>query len=246
MALFNKKELNYEDALVKLEKEGRKGFNAIQSAWLGAGIGAAAGAAAAGTIAGAAGVTSIAGITTAASWIGVTAVAATPVGWVLGSAAGLGAVGALGAAWWNQRTINAENAKMKIENIHEKIKHNLQNCGSLDDDAKFKQAINVLRTASLQNIISEDQGKQLLAWLKEEKITPEYAMSLIDQQYKFVEENKNKADPMVEKLKTAISEAVQNKKISSEQGQMFFSMFEKKQMDCEQIMLTLENIKSVN
>lgn len=243
MALFNKKELNYEEALVKLEKEGRKGFNAISSALLGGAVGVGAGLAAAGTIAGAAGATSIAGLTTAASWIGVTAVAATPVGWVVGSAAGLGAVGALGAAWWNQRTINAENAKMKIENIHEKINKNLENSASTDDDEKFKQAVNVLRTAHLQNLISEEQGKQLLGWLKENKITPEYAMSLIGQQAKAVEESRNKVDPEVEKLKTAISSAVGNKKISNEQAQMFFGMYENKQMGCEQILQMLENIK---
>lgn len=188
MALFNKKELNYDDALVKLEKEGRKGFNSIHSALLGAAVGAGAGVAAAGTIAGVAGATSIAGLTTVASWFGVTAVAVTPAGWVVGSAVGLGVAGACLAAWWNQRTINAENAKMKIENIHEKINRNLGNSTANEDDEKFKQAINVLRTAHLQNLISEEQGKQLLGWLKENKITPEYAMSLIDQQCKAVEE----------------------------------------------------------
>lgn len=246
MALFSKKELNYEDALVKLEKEGRKGFNAISSALLGGALGVGAGLAAAGTIAGAAGATSIAGLTTAASWIGVTAVAATPVGWVVGSAAGLGAVGALGAAWWNQRTINAENAKMKIENIHEKIKNNIENIGSMEDDEKFKKAINVLRTAHLQNLISEEQGKQLLVWLKENKITPEYAMSLIEQQAKAVEESRKKVDPEVEKLKKAISAAVQDKKISNEQAQMFVGMYENKQMACEQIINMLEGIKNAN
>lgn len=246
MALFNKKELNYEDALVKLEKEGRKGFNAISSALLGGAVGVGAGLAAAGTIAGAAGATSIAGLTTAASWIGVTAVAATPVGWVVGSAAGLGAIGALGAAWWNQRTINAENAKMKIENIHEKINKNLSNSASMEDDEKFKQAINVLRTAHLQNLISEEQGKQLLGWLKENKITPEYAMSLIDQQCKAVEDSRNKETPEVEKLKTAISAAVQNKKISNEQARMFVGMYENKQMACEQIISMLKDVKENN
>lgn len=44
------------------------------------------GAAAAGTVATIAGATSIPFLTTAASWVGVTAVAATPVGWVVGGA----------------------------------------------------------------------------------------------------------------------------------------------------------------
>lgn len=55
-------------------------------------IGAGLGAAAAGSLATAAGVTSIFGVTTALSWVGVAAVAATPVGWIIGGAAVAGAV----------------------------------------------------------------------------------------------------------------------------------------------------------
>lgn len=54
-------------------------------------VGAGLGAAAAGTLAAAAGATSILGVTSAAGALGVTVVAATPVGWVLGSAAAAGA-----------------------------------------------------------------------------------------------------------------------------------------------------------
>ncbi|MDY0036263.1 MAG: hypothetical protein RBS05_10175 [Zoogloea oleivorans] len=50
------------------------------------------GAAAAGTVATIAGATSIPVLTSAASWIGVTAVAATPVGWIIGIAAAGGAL----------------------------------------------------------------------------------------------------------------------------------------------------------
>lgn len=58
-------------------------------------MGLGLGAAAAGTVATIAGATSIPFLTTAASWVGVTAVAATPVGWVLGAAiaGGLAAYG---------------------------------------------------------------------------------------------------------------------------------------------------------
>ena len=55
-------------------------------------VGAGLGAAAAGTVATVAGVTSIPILTSAASWLGVTAVAATPVGWLLGVAAAGGAL----------------------------------------------------------------------------------------------------------------------------------------------------------
>ena len=50
------------------------------------------GVAAAGTLASAAGATSIFGISTAASWLGITVVSATPIGWIIGSAAAAGAV----------------------------------------------------------------------------------------------------------------------------------------------------------
>lgn len=49
-------------------------------------VGIGLGAAAAGTVATIAGATAIPVVTTAASWLGVTAVAATPVGWVVGAA----------------------------------------------------------------------------------------------------------------------------------------------------------------
>jgi uncharacterized protein YjeT (DUF2065 family) len=55
-------------------------------------IGAGLGVAASSVIATTAGATSIFGITTVASWLGVTAVAATPVGWVIGCATAAGAL----------------------------------------------------------------------------------------------------------------------------------------------------------
>lgn len=55
-------------------------------------LGLGLGAAAAGTVATMAGATSIPVLTAAASWIGVTAVAATPVGWIIGAAAAGGAL----------------------------------------------------------------------------------------------------------------------------------------------------------
>lgn len=76
-------------------------------------IGAGLGAAAAGTLASVAGTTSIVGLTTAASWLGVSVVAATPVGWIIGSAAVAGA-----AAYGISRLIHngglAEGRKLEL------------------------------------------------------------------------------------------------------------------------------------
>lgn len=55
-------------------------------------VGVGLGAAAAGTVATIAGATAIPVVTTGASWLGVTAVAATPVGWVVGAALAGGAL----------------------------------------------------------------------------------------------------------------------------------------------------------
>ncbi|HEY9673148.1 MAG TPA: hypothetical protein V6D50_06910 [Chroococcales cyanobacterium] len=57
-----------------------------------AGVGAALGVAGAGTLATAAGATSIPVLTTVGSWVGVTLVGATPIGWVVGTAAAGAAV----------------------------------------------------------------------------------------------------------------------------------------------------------
>ena len=54
-------------------------------------VGAGLGVAAAGTLATIAGASSIVGLTTAASWVGLTVIGATPVGWVICSAAAAGA-----------------------------------------------------------------------------------------------------------------------------------------------------------
>jgi hypothetical protein len=56
------------------------------------GVGAVLGAAGAGTLATAAGATSIPVLTTVGSWVGVTLVGATPIGWVVGTAAAGAAV----------------------------------------------------------------------------------------------------------------------------------------------------------
>ncbi len=55
-------------------------------------VGLGLGAAAAGTLATITGATAIPAVTTAASWLGITAVAATPVGWVVGVSLAGGAV----------------------------------------------------------------------------------------------------------------------------------------------------------
>lgn len=63
-------------------------------------LGTGLGAAAAGTIATAAGATSVWGLTSVAGWLGFSAVAATPIGWVIGCAAVAG-----GAAYGISRLI---------------------------------------------------------------------------------------------------------------------------------------------
>ena len=63
-------------------------------------LGTGLGAAAAGTIATAAGATSVWGLTSIAGWLGFSAVAATPIGWVIGCAAMAG-----GAAYGVSRLI---------------------------------------------------------------------------------------------------------------------------------------------
>ncbi|CAI8803395.1 Conserved membrane protein [Pseudomonas sp. IT-194MI4] len=76
-------------------------------------LGIGLGAAAAGTVASVAGVTSIPVLTTAASWVGVTAVAATPLGWALGTAA-VGGVLAYGVSRWVRGGAMSEGRKQEL------------------------------------------------------------------------------------------------------------------------------------
>ncbi len=144
-------------------------------------LGTGLGAAAAGAIATAAGSTSIFGVTTAASWIGVTAVAATPVGWIIGSAAVAGA-----AAYGISRMVSngglSEGRKLELLQKYKEEARNIdtkERAGSITEADKTKFTIS-LRELIDKNVISPDKAFNLIEQVEKGRIPISQGFSLID------------------------------------------------------------------
>ncbi len=134
-------------------------------------VGAGLGAAAAGALASTAGATSIFGLTTAASWFGVAAVAATPVGWIIGTAAVAGA-----AAYGVSRLIHggglAEGRKLELlQQFRERSMdmETKENAGSITDADKTAFIIST-RELIDKNIISPEEAAELIAHVEQGRI----------------------------------------------------------------------------
>ena len=143
-------------------------------------IGAGLGAAAAGTLASVAGVTSVLGLTTVASWLGVTAVAATPVGWIIGSAAAAGAV-----AYGVSRIIYggglAEGRKLELLQKFREEANNMEAKERSESitSADRTQFILLMREPIDKNVISPENAKKLIKFVEEGRIPLSQAFSLI-------------------------------------------------------------------
>jgi hypothetical protein len=127
-------------------------------------VGAGLGAAAASTVAGIVGATSIPVVTTAASWLGITALAATPVGWIIGTAAAAG-----GIAYGVSRLIHngglSEGRKNELLTV-------------------YQERLREVLSREQANAINSDDRSQFISSLREviekEAISPQKAFQLID------------------------------------------------------------------
>jgi hypothetical protein len=143
-------------------------------------IGAGLGAAAAGTLASVAGVTSVLGLTTVASWLGVTAVAATPIGWIIGSAAAAGA-----AAYGVSRIIHggglSEGRRLELLQKFREEANNMESKERLESITAVDrtQFILFMREPIDKNLISPDKAKKLIKFVEEGRIPLSQAYSLI-------------------------------------------------------------------
>ena len=127
-------------------------------------VGVGLGAAGAATIATVAGATAIPALTTAASWIGITAVAATPLGWVVGAAIGGGAL-----AYGVSRLIYGGG-------ISEGRRKELR--------ALYQERLREIKRKEQINQIGAPERTQFIAALRElvdkDALTPQRAFALID------------------------------------------------------------------
>lgn len=144
-------------------------------------VGAGLGAAAAGTVASAAGATSIFGLTTAASWFGVTAVAATPVGWVIGCAAVAGA-----AAYGVSRLVRdgglAEGRKLELLQQYHEAANNMEakeRAGSIAEQDKTAFII-AIRELIDKDVIAPEEATDLIEHVEQGRIPLSQAFSMLE------------------------------------------------------------------
>lgn len=144
-------------------------------------VGAGLGAAAAGTVASAAGATSIFGLTTAASWFGVTAVAATPVGWIIGCAAVAGA-----AAYGVSRLVRdgglAEGRKQELLQQYHEAANNMaakERAGSITEKDKTAFII-AIRELIDKDVIAPEEATDLIEHVEQGRIPISQAFSMIE------------------------------------------------------------------
>jgi hypothetical protein len=143
-------------------------------------VGMGLGAAAAGTLATAAGATSIFGVTTVAGWLGVSAVAATPVGWVIGAAALGGAV-----AYGVSRMIHggglSEGRKLELLQQYKEDARAIEageQAGSITDDDKTRFIIS-MRELIAKDAITPDKAKALIEHVENGRIPLTQAFQLM-------------------------------------------------------------------
>lgn len=172
---------DYEGMLRTLEKKGRDGFGLLGDGMITA-LGVAGGALSAGAIAGAAGATTTV-FTTVASWVGITAVAATPVGWVAGCAAAGG-----GLAYGISRMVRSggkhdEKRAQLGEAIRQKIAACENEANQDTDEEQFKNVIRLLLEAHQEGSLTQKEGTEIVAGLRERKITPGEALEILQKRY---------------------------------------------------------------
>ena len=143
-------------------------------------VGVGLGAAAAGTLASAAGATSIFGLTTAASWFGVAAVVATPVGWIIGTAAVAGA-----AAYGVSRLIHggglAEGRKLELLQQFREKSESLEAKEKAGSITEIDKTAFIISTRELidKDVISPEDAAELINHVEQGRIPISQAYEMI-------------------------------------------------------------------
>ena len=160
-------------AISKLQKKDKVGLAGDGMAVVG---GAAAGAAASGTIAAAAGVSTIWGSTTLGSLLSGTFVAATPVGWIVGSAAAAAAAG-----YGITKLVRSGSKQDQIRNdIVERLNKRLSSMeGENINSEHLEELISILPVAIEHQLVSESQADRMIQLINDGKLDPELALNRI-------------------------------------------------------------------
>jgi hypothetical protein len=144
------------------------------------GVGAVLGAAGAGVLATAAGATSIPVLTTVGSWVGVTLVGATPIGWVVGTAAA-GAAVAYGVSRLVKGSgYNEGKTKQLLIQSQERLKEveAKERTSSIGDDDKTQFHIFLKEPVRL-DLISPKQAQDLITTVENGQLPLKEAYELV-------------------------------------------------------------------
>lgn len=165
--------------IIKLEKKPENKIRILGDTGITV-VGTGLGAVAAGAVATATGATSLYGITTAASWFGITAVASTPVGWIIGSAV-LGGTLAYSVSRLIHNGGVAEGRKLEILQKYREASNEMENKEiseniTEEEKASFELAINVLID---HEVISSEDAFELIKHVESGSIPLSYAFSII-------------------------------------------------------------------
>lgn len=160
-----------ELVIEKLKEKDKVGLTGEILAPLG---GAAAGVAASGAIAGVAGASTILGSTSLASALGGTLVATTPVGWVIGSAIALGAVG-YGISKLIRSGADQDQIRKDLVKLFESRLQEHDSKGSLETSQN--QVAELLADLVSRQIVNEQQAERSLALIECGKLSTEIALA---------------------------------------------------------------------
>ncbi len=168
---MSEEESKLKNAITKLGGRDKVGVSAEVMTAAG---GAAVGAAAAGTIAGAAGATTLLGSTGLASLFGGVFVAATPVGWVIGSAVIAGAAG-YGLMKMARSGAQQDIARKEmIERLTDRLSALQNQDNGQTQIIELKQLV-ALTLAS--ELISDDQGRRMIELVENGAMKPALAIT---------------------------------------------------------------------
>jgi hypothetical protein len=144
------------------------------------GVGAVLGAAGAGTLATVAGATSIPVLTTVGSWVGVTLVGATPIGWVVGTAAAGAAVAYSVSRLVKGSGYDEGKKKQLLTQSKERLKdvEAKEKASSIKDDDKTQFHI-FLKEPLRLNLITPKQAQDLITAVESGQLPLKEAYQLV-------------------------------------------------------------------
>lgn len=144
-------------------------------------IGAGLGIAASGIVASTVGATSIFGITTMAGWLGVTAVATTPIGWIIGCATAAGA-DAYGVSRLIRSGGLAEGRKKELLQQYKEDAKKMEIKENADNIIDLDKTVFIISIRDLidKDVISPEDAASLIKNVEQGTISISHAYSLLE------------------------------------------------------------------